>query len=229
MHSIDLNFSFRILTYWKMAIETTLFTVFENILKQVRRPSFSKFSPFFRSSKNLRQAKVSTTNDSSKLDEISDDPLFEANVNENLRNYTEKLIELFGTKDCLSSLKEDPENPFYSDDFTDVPILDYVERLIYYANLWAKEQHTGLKSAGFRCARIALQYLERLPPDSRSSIYLLHQYFAVAFLLAIKFTEDLQITNHFWSQVGGFNLSLCNKLELLFCDQMNWQLAYCFE
>lgn len=100
-----------------------------------------------------------------------------------------------------------------------IALLDYVERLVRYANQWAEEKPSKA-SAGVRCLMFAVDYLQRA--NARLTPRSVHRYLMTAVLAAIKFTEDFAISNQFWGDVGGCKLDDVNRMEVSFALALNW-------
>ena len=98
----------------------------------------------------------------------------------------------------------------------------FVERLANYANLCLREC-VGKDSTGVRCAIMAVEYLERIKTSINSAT--IQRYFLVAFLMAFKFSEDAQVSNGFWSKLGGVSIAEVNKMEIAFCRALKWSFS----
>ena len=103
-----------------------------------------------------------------------------------------------------------------------IPFTVYVERLVHYANVWAREK-PNVNSQGIRCALLAVVYMERsrvvISPKS------VHRLFLIAFLIGIKLTDDFGISNTFWGRAGGCQLEDVNRMEIAFCGLLGWDFA----
>lgn len=98
----------------------------------------------------------------------------------------------------------------------------YVERLVHYANVWAREK-PNVNSQGIRCALLAIIYLERTKTQISSRS--VHRLFLIAFLIGIKLTDDFGISNTFWGRAGGCTLEDVNRMELAFCATLSWDFG----
>lgn len=100
---------------------------------------------------------------------------------------------------------------------------DYVDRLIRYVDVWAGEIPGGHASTGVRCALMAIELVDRLDaPLSRKSV---HRVFMCAVLVCVKASEDFIISNRFWAKVGGCDLEELNRMEMAFCDLLQWKIT----
>jgi hypothetical protein len=124
----------------------------------------------------------------------------------------------------LSLLQEnvefDRQSCFFGEKILQISMLDYVERLIHYTNVWSDNEIPGPDSTGVQCALLALHFLQR--SNVQISPYSIHRLFATAFLIGLKYTSDFLISNSFWAKVGGFSLQETNRMELNLCSQLNW-------
>jgi hypothetical protein len=114
---------------------------------------------------------------------------------------------------------------FAGDCAPSVPLVAYMSRLARYVNVW--HGHAGgAESAGVRAAVMALIYLERLEKGGFAVTAVnVHRLAMVAFLLAVKFSEDSFIGGEWWAKVGGVPCSELKLLEARFCTLLNWKLS----
>jgi hypothetical protein len=116
------------------------------------------------------------------------------------------------------------EDEFSRGQAPSVPLFDYYCRLARYVNIW-RGHAGGAESAGVRAAVMALIYLERL--DDHGFVLNwsnIHRLSIVAFLLAVKFSEDSFIGTDFWGRVGGVPCSEVNSMEARFCTLVSFEL-----
>ena len=110
---------------------------------------------------------------------------------------------------------------FESEDLPAITIYDYVERLVRYVDAWAKDTASP-HSSGIRSALFAVRYLEKFKPGI--SIRSVHRLYMCAVLAGLKAIEDFRMRNGYWCKVGGVDLQELNRMEIEFCQRMNWQL-----
>lgn len=103
-----------------------------------------------------------------------------------------------------------------------IPFAQYVERLVHYANVWAREK-PNVNSQGVRCAVLAVEYLERA--NVRVCGKSIHRLFLIAFLIGIKLTDDFGMSNTFWGRAGGCSLEDVNRMEIEFCNMLKWSFG----
>lgn len=137
----------------------------------------------------------------------------------------EKEIVKRVTARVLSLPKEDANAPltvFHGVNEPSIAFQTYVERLVHYANVWAREK-PSVNSQGIRCALLAIIYLERT--NAHISSKSVHRLFLIAFLIGIKLTDDFGISNTFWGRAGGCTLEDVNRMELAFCAILSWDFG----
>jgi len=103
-----------------------------------------------------------------------------------------------------------------------IPFAQYVDRLVHYANVWAREKPSA-NSQGVRCAVLAVEYMERA--QVRISGKSIHRLFLIAFLIGIKLTDDFGMSNTFWGRAGGCSLEDVNRMEVEFCNLLKWDFG----
>lgn len=101
-----------------------------------------------------------------------------------------------------------------------ISVLDYVARLCKYVDRWAEEE-AGPHSAGVRSILMALVLIQR--SKLQVTILTVHRLLMTSVLIAVKFAEDFAISNTFWGDVGGTTLQDVNKMELEFCQIVDWK------
>lgn len=102
----------------------------------------------------------------------------------------------------------------------------YLQRLVKYVNVWMDEDQ-GPESSGVRTLLVALIYVDRALNTDTSFVLshgTMHRVFMGAMLVAVKFFEDEPISNRFWAQVGGVNLTEVNQIEAKICTTLNFDL-----
>jgi hypothetical protein len=102
----------------------------------------------------------------------------------------------------------------------------YLQRLVKYVNVWMDEDQAP-ESSGVRTLLVALIYVDRAlsaDPTFVLSNSTMHRVFMGAMLVAIKFFEDEPISNRFWAQVGGVNLTDVNAIEAKICTTLQFNL-----
>ncbi len=117
------------------------------------------------------------------------------------------------------------EDLFAGDCAPSVSLFSYFCRLARYVNVW--HGHAGgPESAGVRAAVMALIYLERLETHGVAvNAANVHRLSMVAFLLAVKISEDSFIGSEWWAKVGGVPSSELKTLEAKFCTLLSWTLS----
>ena len=97
----------------------------------------------------------------------------------------------------------------------------FIERLVNQANM-CLEEDVGIESIGVRCAILAVEYLHR--SHARVTFSNATRFFAVAFLVAFKYTEDIPVSNYYWARVCGYSLYELNQMETALIENMDWRV-----
>lgn len=145
--------------------------------------------------------------------------------NELLEQHNEEILRaasctLYHISD-VNFWQSDPQNPqnpqnldFTGKDIPNLPIFEYLKRLQKY----------------FRCSPMiclsSLCYVDRFLDNSGLKInnLTIHRLLIVAFVISVKFWEDVHYSNEYYSQVGGIDLSELNKLESYMLNKLNFDL-----
>lgn len=98
----------------------------------------------------------------------------------------------------------------------------YFERLVRHIDKW---HDGGDDTMGIRVAVVSMIYLCRIESTQLvMNEYNIHRLLMTAFLLASKFVDDDNVSNSFWSKVGGVRLVDANNMERAFCELMGYRL-----
>ena len=98
--------------------------------------------------------------------------------------------------------------------------LAFVEKVADYANLCLRDYIPDRFSTGVRCSVMAVAYLERC--RAKINPLTVHRYFLTAFMLAYKYSEDLEVPNAFWARLCGIPFKELNHMEASFCKTIKW-------
>jgi len=126
-------------------------------------------------------------------------------------------------KQSMSFNKSSVTNLFETTSLVDMPLDEYLYRLVKYVNAWTGETG-GKETSGAKCLVMAIMYLECHGLYSLITRQNLHSVMMAAMLGAIKFIEDLNITSIFWAQVAGMTVQEVNLLERQFLTLVNYEL-----
>ena len=150
------------------------------------------------------------------FDDILDDPIqarrLQDSISANLVNVILELpFQLEITESTCFQSKVLPSYSFHT----------FFHKLVRYTNAFVGDE-PGPFSAGIRCSLIAIDYLERARvvtcPKS------LNRYFLTALLLALKFTDDADLSLKYFADVVGCTIQELNEMEISFCNLLNWNL-----
>ena len=180
--------------------------------------------------RDANEASLTNVEPAAKNETTSGEPLLFFLIN----NIAKSLLDLPHSQFCESNIKFEDEEKYDELDSSELncfhaqgkhlrmDISLYINRLVKLSNKWSDDQRTGSESTGIRCAIMALFYLEKakvvLSADS------VHRYFAIAFLLSLKFSEDYSVLNSQWEIISGISVADLNRMEIAFCHQLGWEL-----
>mmetsp|Transcript_21082 Transcript_21082/g.41355 ORF Transcript_21082/g.41355 Transcript_21082/m.41355 type:complete len:400 (+) Transcript_21082:421-1620(+) len=108
-----------------------------------------------------------------------------------------------------------------------ITVVAYLRRLVGYVNEW-QPKLVGETSVGVRSLIMSMIYVDRLcsrHPTFAITQANVHRVCMTAFLISIKFLEDVPFPNSFWCRVAGVCLHELNILEEKMIRLLDWDLA----
>mmetsp|Transcript_30285 Transcript_30285/g.96815 ORF Transcript_30285/g.96815 Transcript_30285/m.96815 type:complete len:312 (-) Transcript_30285:155-1090(-) len=132
---------------------------------------------------------------------------------QDVRALAELLLSLAGPaeKECLGSQLF---ARFHAIHPPQIDIVDYLTRLMKHFK------------CSCECYVVAWAYIDRLlrcQPDFTISALTLHRLSLTSLVLAVKFTDDVILSNSWYAQVGGVTTQELNALEANFLEMLSWR------
>jgi len=123
---------------------------------------------------------------------------------------------------------------FYGSSLPTVELGFYLGRLVYFIDMNYSDdesKHDALDSVGIRCLVLAVMYVDRL--HKKKLVVLdpenVHRLFAAAFIIAIKYLEDAQLSQMDLAKICGLQIKNLNAVVIQFCLLSGFKFGFIAE